>query len=333
MPDPALTQRILVPLDGSDIATVAVPYLRAMAMPTSEIVLVRVVSWSLPMYDITGRMPVYYQEEIEQAPRAEAEAYLQVVAVELEDISTNITRLTRVGMPTDEILQIGEERGVSLIIMATHGHGVLGRALIGSVADRVARASPVPVLLIHPEREAVPAAVDHTAAIRRLVVPLDGSERSRAALPVAAELGGHLGIPVHLVCAVPTAEQVFGSHGPIPTGAGFERLVFATPARQLTEREREYHRGYAAAASEQLERDAGHVRPGGIEVSTEVLIGETVPSIVSTLVSGDVVVMSSHGEGGIRRWQLGSVAEKLIHQAAAPVMLVPNPERRVLSPE
>lgn len=175
MADRSLTQCILVPLDGSDFATIALPYLRATATPVSEVLLVQIVQWPMPIGSVVGTAPLYYDEALIEAPRAAAEAYLKDLAEAISDPTVNITRLTRTGMPADEILAIAKERDASLIIMATRGRGALGRALLGSVADRVARAAEVPVLLVHPEREEVPAAIDRTAAIRRLVVPLDGS--------------------------------------------------------------------------------------------------------------------------------------------------------------
>jgi nucleotide-binding universal stress UspA family protein len=321
-----LTQRILVPLDGSAVSTVTIPFLRTVATQESEVVLVRAVYWRLHLSDGSGAA-MFDDEDLLREPRGVAAAYLNAVADDLQAITTNITKLSPVGMPADEILKISEELEASLIIMATHGRGVLGRALIGSIADRVARASQVPVLLIHPETEDVPASVEDAALIRRLVVPLDGSDRARAALPVASELASQLGVPVHLVSAVPTAEMIFGSPRAIPTGSGFERSIFAASARQLSERERDYHRGLSVSAERKLELDTGQLRAGDIETTTEVVFGDAVSSILGVLRPGDLIVMTSHGEGGIRRWRLGSIAEKLIHRAAAPIVLVPDPER------
>lgn len=54
--------------------------------------------------------------------------------------------------PADEIVRYAEERRAQLVVVATHGHGALKRALIGSVASAVARAAPCPVLLVPPSR-------------------------------------------------------------------------------------------------------------------------------------------------------------------------------------
>jgi nucleotide-binding universal stress UspA family protein len=330
MADHTLTRRILVPLDGSEIATVAVPWLRTLASPESEIVLLRLIPWTLPMAGVPGASGIPI-DDLQRPPLQIAAAYLKEVAKELEDISANVTRLAMAGLPADEILQTAEDRDVSLIIMATHGHGALGRALVGSVADRVSRSAKVPVLLVHPADGAVPAGAGANATVRRIVVPLDGSERSRTALPIAGELAHRTGASVHLLQAVPTAEEMFGGRDAVRVTAIAQRMVFAAPTVQLTDRERQYHEDYCSAAGDRLESAAARLRPNGVDTSTEVLLGPVVPSILSALGAEDMVVMTSHGEGGIRRWQIGSVAEKLIHQAAAPIVLVPDPERQAVN--
>lgn len=327
MADHTLTHRILVPLDGSETSTVAVPWLRALASPESEIVLLRLVPWTLPMAGIPGASGIPI-EDLQRPPIQIAAAYLKAVAKEIEDVSTNVTRLSMAGLPADEILQTAEDSDVSLIIMATRGHGALGRALVGSVADRVSRSAKVPVLLINPAAGTVPASTGDNAPVRRIVVPLDGSERARSALPIAGELARRTGAPVHLLQAVPTAEEMFGGRDAARVTAVAQRMVFAAPTVQLTDRERQFHEDYCSAAGDRLEAAAARVRPNGVETSAEVLLGPAVPSILSALGTDDMIVMTSHGEGGIRRWQIGSVAEKLIHQAAAPIVLVPDPERQ-----
>jgi nucleotide-binding universal stress UspA family protein len=331
MADRSLTQRILVPLDGSDIATVAIPYLRAVAMPGSEIVLVRIVSEAYPGGDMYGTTLEFYKDVLTTRVE-EASAYLDTVSAALEDLSPNIVQVARAGMAANEILEVADDQHVDVIIMATRGHGAFGRALLGSTADRVARASRVPVLLIHAGSMSIPPPADNRARIARIVVPLDGSARARAALPVAAELAQHLSVSVHVVQVAPSRDEVFSSREAILPGAPYGRLVFAMPTATLSDEQRASYESMISATQDRLEAEARRLRATGADATAEVLIGETVPSIVSTLRSGDVVVMSSHGEGGIRRWQLGSVAEKLIHQAAAPVMLVPNPERLEASP-
>lgn len=317
MTDRAAAHRILVPLDGSAFATAALPWVRALATPDTEIVLLSVIAGPLPMIEIAGADTVSY-EEIRRERLAATCAWLRDSAASLRPTGAHVSTLATIGHPADEILAVAEERAVDRIVMATRGRGAAGRLMLGSVADRVARAALVPVLLVPPKDEDAPAH-DATATVRRLIVPLDGSNRARAALPVASELAGRLGVEIRLVRVMPAREEMFDTIAPVPTAA---------PARPLTERERRTWEELCTTWTDALETEAQRLRTTATGASAEMLIGQTVPCLLAELATGDLVVMTSHGEGGIRRWQLGSVAEKLLHRATAPVMLVPDPERR-----
>ena len=73
--------------------------------------------------------------------------------------------------------------------------------------------------------------------------------------------------------------------------------------------------------SERLERE-------GLQTSFEVAHGSPFSAIADVVQQDDLIVMTSHGHGGVRRWLLGSVAEKLVREAGAPVILVPVAARR-----
>jgi nucleotide-binding universal stress UspA family protein len=64
------------------------------------------------------------------------------------------------------------------------------------------------------------------------------------------------------------------------------------------------------------------IRARGIEVTAEVRDGSPAAEILAFTVPGDLVVMTTHGRGGIRRWLLGSVAEKIVRTASVPVLLI-----------
>jgi nucleotide-binding universal stress UspA family protein len=238
-----------------------------------------------------------------------ADDYLDAVAGVLYDVTPTVSTASDVGDPSEAILRIIHERDIGMVIVASHGRGFLGRVVVGSVADRVARAADVPVLVIHPHRGSMPARADISAGIGRLVVPLDGSELAREALPVAQALALRLGIPVHLVRALPTREEIATHPDPVEAG---------------------YYEEMIAAAAEALESEAHRLRASGIDVTTDSLIGAPAATILDEIGAHDLIVMTSHGRGGVRRWLLGSVAERLIRAGEAPVLLVPVAQRATL---
>lgn len=319
------TDRILVPLDGTWIGMTAIPWLRGLATDATEVVLVRAISLTLP---ITGfaAMPAETYDVLQRQAFEGANAYLDAVAEELADLTTQVTKIARLGAPADEILAATETHQPTLILMATEGRGAAGRIIAGSVADRVARVSPVPVMLVPARAEPAPYPGD-PAPCGRIVVPFDGSDLARSALPVAAALARRIDVPVHLLRVVPGSEEMVGRQDIRQTGRLFQRAAQAMPVLGQPSVDPAWHEGYVGSIREALASEASRLAATGVQADSEARVGETVPQLLDALAPDDVVVMTSHGEGGVRRWLMGSVAEQLIHQAVAPVVLVPSPGR------
>ena len=156
---------------------------------------------------------------------------------------------------------------------------------------------------------------------QRIIVPLDGSERARQALPVAARIAsesdGSLCLlrvqipPVHLNWQMETEWM----H---PESREVERREMASELVRL-------------ASSEELE---------GREVVTEVVEGLPVQTILeqARIYAADLIVLCSHGRSGITRWALGSVAQKVVRHSTIPVLVLragypiafPSPEERAV---
>ncbi len=319
------TARILIPLDGSWVGMSAIPWLRAVATDTSELVLLRTVGMTLPTAGIGAMTPETYDILQRQALEG-ATAYLDAVAEEIADLTPNITKIVRLGAAADEIIVEAVRNDASMILMATEGRGITGRIITGSVADRVARVAPVPVMLVPTRSEPAPYIHD-PAPVGRIVVPFDGSELARTAFPVAADLGRRLAAPIHLVRVAPTAEQMVARQGEDPSDRIYQRIARAVPGLSVPAVDRTWYEGYVRSIRGALESEASKLAATGVEANSETRVGDTVPQLLEALASDDVVVMTSHGEGGVRRWLMGSVAEQLVHESVAPVVLVPAPGR------
>jgi nucleotide-binding universal stress UspA family protein len=212
-----------------------------------------------------------------------------------------------VGNPARCIVDAATDLGAEMIVMASHGRGALGRLVYGSVADQVGRESPVPVMVVR-ARQLEPGPV----GITRLVVPLDGSPRAEAALPVAIAISRRLGTPISLVRAVDPADLM-----PPAVGIG-EAIPFELYDEAEMEMEQE--------ARHYLDAMAQKLREQGLPVTTSVLTGSPANSIKEATHLGDVLVLSSHERTGVKRWLLGSVAERLTREDESPVILVPAPD-------
>jgi nucleotide-binding universal stress UspA family protein len=221
---------------------------------------------------------------------------------------------TAVGDPAEQILQVARDLNVGLIVMTTHGRGALGRWAFGSVADAVTRTAPVPVFIVRPQDRETTIAPD----IRRVVVPLDGSPLAEEALPAATSLAQRLQVPLHLITAIDVTKIL-----PVeilPTVA-FDASLYEETVAQLE-----------ADATIRLAQTAERPRREGVATTWSILHGSPFLAISDAVKPGDVIVMTSHGRGGAKRWLLGSVAEQLIREGPAPVVLVPPAERHDAGP-
>lgn len=315
--------RLLVPLDGSSLAAQAIPYVRALAAPGAEVLLL----WVVPEPEtlrggVTGRV-LFSEEDILRADEEAAQKALGAVAERLRrvDGALRVEVAVAVGDPAEAIVEVAAERGADLIVVASHGRGAVGRWVFGSVADRVARTAPVPVAIVRPVAgEGAPVADVTVAGRQRLVVPLDGSDLASRALAVAGQLAKRLGLPILLLNVVEPAAWV----SPL-VAAG---MPYADPGYEAIRSD------LRATGGRLLRQAAERLEAAGLAVTWQVLDGSPATGVLGSERPSDLIVLTSHGRSGVRRWLLGSVAEKLVREGVAPVLLVPSaaePDDRAVS--
>lgn len=144
-----LYRKILVPLDGSGFAEVALPHAVAICQRTgASLILLRVVP---PLSSLLPRnyLTIPQLSVLQEQARAEAEAYLRSRAGELRGEGCTVKAIVKEGSAVaQEIVDTAVAEGVDLIVMSTHGRSGVTRWVYGSVAAHVLAAAPVPVLLI-----------------------------------------------------------------------------------------------------------------------------------------------------------------------------------------
>ncbi len=155
-----LHEKILAPLDGSQVGEAALPYIDNLVqkfLPDTkvEVVLIQVLS-NLSKYVVAGeataRVP-YTEEEIGQMEKA-ATAYLRKAGKNLEDRGATVKTLVVVGQAAEEIIKAADELDVDFVAMSSHGRSGLSRWAFGSVTDRVVRAGNKPVLVVKAPKDA-----------------------------------------------------------------------------------------------------------------------------------------------------------------------------------
>jgi nucleotide-binding universal stress UspA family protein len=239
--------------------------------------------------------------------RPAAERYVAGVAAGLAGdvpVTSDVLR----GNATDELLGLTAQRPDALCVLSTHGRSGLGRTMLGSVADKVLRGSTVPVALV---REPVCVRADR---LKNLLVLLDGSRLAEEALPLALEIAERVDATLSLVRIVEPVWQT--AVPPYPAEPG----TFLT-AEQAAEIE-----GHLLAEARlYLSQIAALVQERRIRVTWEVRCGRPVEEITRLAATSatDVIVLSTHGRGGFRRWALGSVLDELVHYCPVPILAIP----------
>ncbi|MGA7669145.1 MAG: universal stress protein [Nitrolancea sp.] len=278
---------VIVPLDGSDLAEQALPYAEAIARKANApLHLMRVVPPDAPA-----------------SSESEARSYLREHAKGYGD---RVQISVRMGQPADQIVDGSDEMTDPVIVMTTHGRSGIGRWLYGSVADRVVRGSGAPVLLIRSGTK------DRRAeTVSTVVVSLDGSVHSEAALPYGKEIAQAFDAELVLVRVAETT-QLYGMLGSEPMAP-----ASADTFNEIGQRLVQEAQDYLAEVAEPLRKD-------GVKVRTETLEGFAADQLLALEreMSVDLIVMATHGRSGLGRLVFGSVAERILKVGTTPVMMI-----------
>ena len=318
-------ERILVPLDGSSRAESVLPVASHISRATGgSVLLVQVVS---PPIDYSGglAMASLVNEQVIESKMAEATEYLKAIAA--SPLLAGIETRTEVmfGTPALHIIAAAEEQKVDLVVICSHGRTGFTRWALGSVAHTLVHQSAVPVLLLR-QNEA-PSFLSRLDSAHPLcaLVPLDGSTLAETVLSPAAHLIAALAAPgqgsLHLVQVV----KVF----PATAEEGF--------VSELNEEALQGARTYLATAVERWQPTAKELK---LSITHSVELESDVASTLLRLaehgkkgqetgsVGGcDLIAISTHGRGGLERWVMGSVTERLLDTTKLPMLIV-RPQKK-----
>lgn len=284
-----MLERILVPLDGSETAEAILPQVR------------RVLNRHQAETLLIRAVPVFPPDFHLGLPgaRAQAELYMRRVTFQLVNDGVRCRGLVRQGPAAEAILDAAAAERVSLIAMATHGQTGPARWVFGSITEKVLRASPVPVLVVRSCPSAPGKAISRgrleELPFRNILVPLDGSEESLGVLGFVKEFAGPLDARVTLLSVVDEYAERW--HSPGGTQEAAEKVLTAACIPSVVKTRR----------GEPAEEILKACEEDGI----------------------DLLAMATHGRSGPGRWVFGSVTEKVLHAATAPLLVV---RRRRASP-
>ena len=297
-------RKVLIPLDGSKLAEAVLPYAEELASKLkAEITLLQVLPVSYHVYaalETTTQIP-YTLKEMEPLKKS-AQDYLDKTSKQITDKGIAINKKIIISNAiADEIVGYVDKERIDLIIMASHGRTGIGRWVLGSVTDKVVRASKKPIAIIrvkdgHPD-------VREETLLNKILVPLDGSKGSEIVLPYIEELASKLQSQITVLHII-TPDYVQGE----------------TVNLEYLEEVRKSSRDY-------IEKVNARLREKGLNSNfefREVIVDHEAEAIIKFAdeIKTDLVAMATHGRSGISRWAFGSVANKVLHQGNTPILMI-----------
>src|SRR5215208_318458 len=282
---------IVVPVDGSELAEGAIPYAIALAKQTQS----------------TVRFVLVHPEQYPPLLIEPARVYLSELTERYRArLGASLSSIVLTGPVAPRLVQHVRDIGADVVVMTTHGRSGLERVWLGSVTDEVIRTIDVPVVVLRPKADGTFPAFE----MREILVPLDGSPLAETAVGPAAVLAKLWDAEMSLVQMV--YPVLFSSDPVLPFAGGHDE--------ELTSRQRETAADYVRDLS-------GSLRAHGIRSSGMAVVGPrpVAQSLIDLANPARVslVVMATHGRGGLRRLVLGSVTDKVVRGAKVPILVVP----------
>lgn len=244
-------------------------------------------------------------EEVHQKIRAGADEKMNKLLAGHDTTALEIIKAHERGLaPARVILDYAEEHAIDLIVMGTHGRRGPEYLFLGSVAQETVRHASCPVLTIREGKDSRPF-----RPIDRILVPIDFSSHSEAALQQAVALAKKLSARLQLLHVI--EESV---HPAFYASGKTSIFDFIPDLKQKTEAE--------------LQRMLSTVAAGDVQAEYHVLEGRASHDIAKFAreQGSDLIVISTHGLTGIEHFLVGSVTEKVIRTAHCPVLTVKAPK-------
>jgi nucleotide-binding universal stress UspA family protein len=239
------------------------------------------------------------------------EATGQLVELKARAAGRGLSVHTRIatGIPSEEVLAAADSEGTDLIVVGTRGAAGLEHVLLGSVAERIIRRAPCPVLAVpvkREESEGSGSASTDPAAMERILVPIDFSDCSLDALEYAVMVAQRAKASVTILHVLE----------PVSYGLDFT-LLHVSKRQQMREVIAERLAALVSALTS-AQVTADFLVRGGLP-------GDSILDVVRTD-QPDLIVMGTHGRRGLSHTVFGSVVESVLRRSPRPILTVRSPK-------
>lgn len=279
-------ERILVPLDGSELAEQAIPYVEWLAGKfNSEVIVITACFAGDPL---ERALTEYVERRVEK---------IQSLGIKARSVCIQ-------GEPAASIIDFARKNDSSLIAISTHGRTGVSQWLLGSIANKVVQRSHIPVFLV---RSSQPAKTPADKELRKILLTLDGSQFSEAIIPYVEKLAEVTGSEVVLLRVVEPAK--------LPQLAAYaDREKY----------EKDFIDKLKKEAKRYLDQKKTALAGKGIKVNSALLEGKADETILQYAEdkSVNLIALTTHGFSGVSKWAYGSVASRIIEASSKPTLLV-----------
>lgn len=296
-------KRVLCPIDFSETSERAAAHAAAVAGWSGADLTVQYVY--APMFVPVPTLP----EPASRIPEGELERALEDLQrfARGAGCAAGTSFAVDVGRPVEQILARAARHRMDLIVIGTHGLSGFTRLTLGSVAEKVLRQAPCPVMTVPPGGRGT-----SVLPFRRIVCAVDFSEWSLASLDLAASLARDCGAVLNVV-------HVVEWPWPEPPAPAFDDLPAPQRSALL-----EFRRYTSSGASSRLKDVVREVVAGRCQVATTVADGKPYVELVRIALEAqaDLIVAGVHGRSTFDLTMFGSTANQLVRHAACPVMTI-----------
>ncbi len=295
-------KKILVPLDGSELAEAAVPLAIAISKAAVARLCLVHVRDSGPIGRAQMPAPDKYLDQLADGASNDLHESVDTAVIHPDDdahVSKKNAAL--------HIAKYAKEHGYDLIVTSTAGRGGLKRVVLGSVAEALLRVTPCPVLFCRPQ-PGVRMFRPGPHPIKKVLIALDQTEPSESILDEAVAFAKKLNSAVVLVHVV----QTLRAHA---TVTGMEISEFSADEWEGLNAQAD---AYLAGVKQQL------ASAGVTSTSEKLMANDVAAAILETAarLEADAIALASRAPQGLARAVLGSVADRLVRTASCPVLVI-----------
>ncbi|MBK8900908.1 MAG: universal stress protein [Anaerolineaceae bacterium] len=293
--------KILVPLDGSELAEWAIePALELAQSTKGEVILLRSL---IPVYTtmpvVAGEYEWAWPEYAREQVRVEVKEYLEAVRERFSQPGVTLSTLAVEGDAASAILDTANARQADLIVMSTHGWSGTDKLLLGSVTERILHQAACPVFVVRSPR-----------SISRMMLTLDGSRLAETAVEPGLAIAN----------AFKARATLLSVNEPITVSSKMmvqQKWLNSLEGQQAQQQSRSEKEQYLRDVAARYEVTGGHA-------AVEVIDGPAVDKILefADLHGIDLIVMSTHGRTGLRRWLYGSVTAKVMRRTTSSMLII-----------